>query len=300
MAIEFPLDAAYTDSSGFPARDALWNALTMGLIGVRSAHVSMKIQVSNSITIADVARRAGVSVGTVSRVLNGYTNISPLNFRRSRPPIAELDYKKCQSAGLLVSRKNGSPRPYGNIGIVYTEIKSQWVSHPLIASYTLGVEEGPARSADFTPWLNWPRTRGAIPRCVREGKVDGLLIKVSREVPAFVQDLPENFPMVGVSFNDPSVPFFQVAPDNTGAGWVVADSLWQRGHRRIAFVCAQEDHPMFVARLQGYEAFLRSRGAFVPERVAIKPFAATVSGVPEETPPDMGWALEQLLGRAGE
>src|ERR1700761_6370834 len=101
----------------------------------------MKLQGSNSVTIADVARAAGVSVGTVSRVLNGYTNITPDNLQKVQAAISELDYKKCQSAGLLVSRKNGSRARTGNIGMVYTELKSQWVNHPLIAAYTLGVEE---------------------------------------------------------------------------------------------------------------------------------------------------------------
>ena len=54
---------------------------------------------------------------------------------------------------------------------------------------------------------------------------------------------------------------------------------------------------MFVARLQGYEALLRARNAFASERVLIKRLeSATVTGLPEETPPDMTWALEQLWG----
>lgn len=244
-------------------------------------------------TVNDVARSAGVSVGTVSRVLNGAANIAPENLAKVQKAMGELGYQKHHSAGLLASRKNGSSSRSGNIGLVFADAGPAWSNHPLISAYTMGIEQA-CRESGFHPLVELASPGGELPRCVREGKVDGLLVKATRGVPSFVKNLPASLPVILISVNDPAVPIPQVAPDNQGAGWVVADHLWAKGHRRIAFVCTDAMHPMFITRMHGYESYLRLKGAFDPALVVMELPVAN-PGVPEETPPDMESALDRLL-----
>jgi LacI family transcriptional regulator len=248
-----------------------------------------------AVTVQDVARNAGVSVGTVSRVLNGAANIAPENLKKVQVAIEELGYQKNHSAGLLASRRGGSVSRTGNIGMVYTEVGSAWRNHPLVAAYTLGVEQA-CKEKGFHSLSELSDNDKAAPRCVREHKIDGLLVRCTRTVPEFLKTEPLNIPVVFVGFSDPTVRFAQVAPDNQGAGWVMADHLWQRGHRRIAFLCNDALHPMFIARLHGCESYLRQHQAFMPELVVMKErHRAGDHVLPESTPPDMTALLAPLL-----
>ncbi|MFA6962556.1 MAG: LacI family DNA-binding transcriptional regulator [Opitutaceae bacterium] len=246
-----------------------------------------------SVTVNDVARSAGVSVGTVSRVLNGAANIAPENLAKVQKAMSDLGYQKHHSAGLLASRKNGSSSRSGNIGLVFADAGPAWSNHPLISAYTMGIEEA-CRESGFHPLVELASPSGDLPRCVREGKVDGLLVKATRGVPSFVKNLPAHLPVILISVNDPAVNIPQVAPDNQGAGWVVADHLWKKGHRRIAFVCTDSMHPMFITRMHGYESYLRLKGTFDPALVVMESQVENPS-VPEETPPDMEAVLDRLL-----
>jgi LacI family transcriptional regulator len=104
--------------------------------------------------------------------------------------------------------------------------------------------------------------------------------------------------------NDPGVAFPQVAPDSHGSGWLVAEYLWRRGHRRIAFVCTNSTHPQFIARQQGVEGYLRQRENYDPALVNMRKPERRVSGngsvVPETTPPDLEHEVAQLFDRPAD
>jgi LacI family transcriptional regulator len=255
--------------------------------------VSVKTKKPDSVTVTDVAQRAGVSVGTVSRVLNNKPNISADNLARVQQAITELGYKKCQSAELLVSRRKGSRVRAGNIGMVFSGISSNWASHPLISAYTLGVEKA-CREKGFHVMIELCGDETTAPRCVAEGKIDGLIVKATRHIPAFAKQLPPQFPIIALGTMDPDTEIHQVAMDNQGAGWTVAHSLWECGHRRIGFACIDSTHPMLLGRFHGYESFMRQNKAFHPEWVVMRELEVQ-SYDPEERPPDTTSLVAQLL-----
>ncbi len=256
----------------------------------------MKTKHPDSVTIVDVASRAGVSVGTVSRMLNQKPNISPESVARVEDAIASLGYRKCQSAGQLVSRRIGYNVRAGNIGVVFSDLSPAWARHPLTLAHTLGIEQA-CRERGFHAIIELSAEGKGMPRCIAEGKSDGILIKAIRAMPAFVKEMTGRLPIVALSNLEQNPEIHQVAADDRGAGWRVASYLWQRGHRRIAFVCSQSDHPMFFARLQGYEGFLRQHRAYRPDLVVLKD-SQLITPDPEETPPDMGASVEHLFSRA--
>ncbi|XHR28343.1 MAG: LacI family DNA-binding transcriptional regulator [Chthoniobacteraceae bacterium] len=243
-----------------------------------------------SVTVNDVARAAGVSVGTVSRVLNGFPNVAADNIAKVQKAVEVLNYQKNLSAGLLRSRRSGSR--CGSIGLVFVEMGQAWSRHPLFSSYVAGVEQA-CQENGIHAIVELCSDSSEVPRCVRQRKVDGLLIKTTRGLPGFFDRLPVSLPVVCLGMNDPMSSFYQVAPDNRSAGWMISDYLWQHGHRKIAFLCSEAKHPIFIVRLQGYEGFLRSKGVFDPRLVVMEEL--TMAGDPEQTPPDMSKALHQVM-----
>lgn len=241
--------------------------------------------------------QAGVSVGTVSRVLNGYQNISQENLERVQKAIVDLGYQRNSSAGLLASRRKGSLVRTGNIGVIYTEMDKNWTGHPLVSAYSMGAERA-CQEKGYHAIIEFCNNGDELPRCVSENKIDGLLVKATRSLPEFVRVLAGELPIVCVGMNDPAIEIQQVASDNYGCGWMAMKYLWDRGHRRVAFACTDIVHPMFLARFQGYEGFLRSKGCFDASLCCLQQPPEIILA-PELTPPDMDFAVAQLENAAG-
>ncbi len=246
-----------------------------------------------SCSIKDVARRAGVSVGTVSRVINGYENIAPERIDAVREAIRVLGYRKNSVAQLLAGRRGDSRLRTGNIGLWMVEMGNEWSSNSVYVNYLTGIEEVCARRGCHV-LLEHSCAADEIPRCVREGKVDGVIVKAINEIPPVLNDLSGKIPVIGLSMLERELPIAQVSTDNQRAGEEVCRYLWERGHRRIAFVSRDNHHRMFLARLHGYEVFLRARNAFDPELVqCLSPVSDPRE--PEKTFPDMSGMLDTLL-----
>ena len=221
---------------------------------------------AETVTLKQVAIRAGVSIGTASRVLNGFDGIAPDRVQNVRRAVDELGYRKSSAAQALVSRKRGSLVQTGNIGLVFAGMSSSWLGHATVVSYMMGVEQA-CRERGFNAIMELTDKLEDVPNCVHEGKVDGVLLKMRTNLGGLVGRLPVGLPMVGLSSADPSVPIAQVMPDNQTAGAMVTEYLWDHGHRRIGFVCHEPRHRQFIPRYQGYEGALRVKGAFDPALV---------------------------------
>ncbi len=248
-------------------------------------------------TVTDIARHAGVSVGTVSRVLNGATNISPGNLESVQRAITKLGYKKHLPVPKpLMARKLGVDDRTGNIGMIFAGAGLGWTNHPLFSAYTVGVEQA-CQQNGFHALIELSSDDSVLPRCVVEKKVDGLLVKSTQGVPIFVRELPGDLPVVFIGMNDPAVEVPQIAPDSLGAGRQVADYLWQRGHRRIAFVSTEAMHPQFITRQQGVEGYLREKQAFDPSLVIMRvpPKGRDSQLPPEMKPPDLSGEVDRLF-----
>ena len=129
-------------------------------------------------SIRDVAKMAGVSVGTVSRVINGFDNIAPERIDAVREAIRVLGYRKNSAAQLLAGRRGGSRLRTGNIGLWMAEMGNEWSSNSIYINYLSGIEEVCARRGCHV-LLEHTSAADGIPRCVHDGKVDGLIVRRS-------------------------------------------------------------------------------------------------------------------------
>ena len=185
-------------------------------------------------TIRDVARRAGVSAATVSRVLNDSPLVLEPTRARVQAAVDELGYR------LNATARNLSIGRAMAIGVVVP-----FFTAPSVIERLRGVVErlgrGERREYDLMLFdVEAPEQRdGALRDLARRDRVAGLLIislPVSdAEVDALERD---GLPAVLVDAAHPRLP--RVVIDNVRGGELAAEHLLARGHRRIGFV---GDHP---------------------------------------------------------
>lgn len=245
-----------------------------------------------SCSIKDVARRAGVSVGTVSRVINGHDNVADNLVSAVKTAINELGYSKNSAARLLAGQRGFSRLRTGNIGLWMAEAGDAWSNNHTYVSYLNGVQNVCTRCGCHLI-LEHEVSGEQIPACVRDGKVDGLIVKALNRIPPILSELAGQIPVVGLSMNESSLSLPQVTTDNRAAGEEVCRYLWQRGHRRIGFIAIPHTHRMFADRMAGYSYFLNSMGAFDPALLRISP--ENNNGKPWKNFPDLRPFLSALL-----
>jgi len=207
-------------------------------------------------TIADVATRAGVSIATVSRVLNGSTPVVPETAERIRLAIEELHYVPRTAARILASRRTDT------LGLLLPEIGGAFFS-PLLRGI-----EAEARAAGFDLLIHAtthiPHASSPGPRrSLAEHNTDGLVVftqSIDDEELARLQRI--DFPVVLLYQSPPEaldIPAVLIE-NQSGALRVVEHLIEVHGCRRIAFLRGPEGNEDSQQRQAGYELALQSHG----------------------------------------
>lgn len=210
------------------------------------------MKLSSSPTIADVARRAGVSTATVSRVLNGSAAVIPETAARVQAAVEALGYHMHPAAHALASRRTRT------IGVLIDELGGE-SSLPLLR----GIERGAlAAGYDFLICpMRYRQSAGRAP--FADSGADGLIV--------FASSLPDDelarlqargVPVVLLARTTPTglgLPSVTVENEQ-GAAALVRYLLAQRGYRRFAFLEGQVDHEDSLARRRGWRMALSEWG----------------------------------------
>ncbi|MGD9900682.1 MAG: LacI family DNA-binding transcriptional regulator [Calditrichaceae bacterium] len=204
------------------------------------------------ITIKDVAKKANVSVATVSLVIHDNHRISPETKRKVLKAIKDLDYYPSRSARGLVSRQTK------NIGFILTE-DHFLRTEPFYTKIFLGTEFE-ARLSEYYILLTTIPTNNKptdpLPRFILEGNVDGII--VAGKIPGSLIDRLKqyDFPVVFVDFYPPDGDFSAVLIDNVSGGFQATEHLISCGHSKIGFIGGDIEHPSIRDRFQGYKIAL--------------------------------------------
>ena len=217
----------------------------------------------NKPTIKDVARQAGISIATVSRIVNGLGGYGADTERNVKKVIEELGYKPNALARSLILKRTNS------IGILFPTLNSR-VSTELLR----GVERK-AHDLGMTVLFGDTDFRGERTleylRVLRERRVDGLIIAHERILPAFVPELVSlDIPIVLVSTlcAEAELPYIKV--DDYAASFDAVSYLLDRGHRNIAILGTNWDDPISGApRIKGYRDALHARGIAVDDALFV-------------------------------
>lgn len=209
--------------------------------------------------IEDVARRAGVSVATVSRALRGLPNVADETRRRVEAAARDLDYVSDPSASRLAA---GHTR---TLGLVLPHLGTWYSSRLMAAVHDVWHDEG------FDLLAIVLRDHAGRARFLRQlpfrKRVDGLLLM---DLP-FSEDEEARLLDTGVAVvtagpPSPSTP--SVGIDNREAAHVLVEHLVALGHRDIALLDADIEQPFHWAgptdRLAGVEEALEAAGIEVP------------------------------------
>jgi len=207
--------------------------------------------------MADVARLAGVSHQTVSRVLNGHPNVRPQTRAGVLAAIRELGYRRNAVARSLVT---GRTQALGVISFDTT------LYGP--ASMLYGIERAahPRYSVTITsvPAFDSRSMQDALDRLLGQG-VDGVIV-IASETPAIeaLAGVRVDVPLVAVGCGT-SAPLDSVAIDNIAGAFEATRYLLGLGHRTVYYVGGPDTTVDARERADGWERALREAGAPVPE-----------------------------------
>jgi LacI family transcriptional regulator len=197
-----------------------------------------------TVTITRVAEEAGVSVATVSRVLNGKGPVSEATRRRILEVAARLRYVPHGAARSLITRQTDT------IGVFLPDIHGEFFSELLrgidLASrnsgYHLLVSGSHSNRAEM----------GALIAATR-GRVDGLIVMSPDINPQTLSaNLPEGLPTVVLNSRVTGPGFDSIRIDNHGGALVMTRHLLDLGHRRIVFIKGPARNHEARERLRGY------------------------------------------------
>jgi len=208
-------------------------------------------------TLEEVARAAGVSRATASRVVNGSPKVG-IEVRQSvERAIAQLGYVPNRAARSLVTRRNDS------VGVVIAEPTGRIFSDPFFVEVLRGISGGLAMSQmQLVLVMSQSREEEArAERFLTRGHVDGaILFSLHGDDP-----LPEHLRSHGIPVVVGGEPprgarVSYVDNDNHGGAFAAVTHLIDLGRTRIATITGPLDMPAGITRRQAYRDALRAAG----------------------------------------
>ncbi|MFE1287330.1 LacI family DNA-binding transcriptional regulator [Streptomyces sp. NPDC058751] len=227
-------------------------------------------------TIHDVAREAGVSRGTVSRVLNGGHYVSPSAAEAVNAAIRRTGYVVNRHARSLITGRSDS------VGFLLTEPQERFFEDPNFNVLLRGCTQ--ALAAHDVPLLlmlaGTQDERRRITRYITAGHVDGVLLVSSHSGDPVAEELRgAGVPLVacGKPIGLGSKVSYVAADDRDGARDMVTHLL-SLGRRRIGMVTGPLDTPGGVERLAGYREVLAEAGVEADDRLVVSGDYSRASG----------------------
>jgi len=202
-------------------------------------------------TIVEVAKRAGVSIATVSNVIRGTRRVSPKLTEQVRAAIRELNYSPNEIARSLKVRQTRM------LAMVLPDI-----TNPFFPEIIRGAEDTAFERGYFLMTANTDEQIGRERRIVaalRSYRVDGVLLASASgtDTTHLKSTLDAGVALVCLDRTVPGVKTDAVLLDNVRGARECVRHMIQKGHRRIAIITGPLDVQTGRERLRGYEEALR-------------------------------------------
>lgn len=216
---------------------------------------------SMSVTIKDVARRAGVSIATVSRFMNCPEKVSGEKSEKIARAIEEMDYTPDSVAKALITRHGST------IGLIISDINNAFYPPVIRAiadevekagyiTYLCNTDQSTGREKKFLKECMSQRVAGIILIGTRPRKAEKNrhLLQMAGKVPLLV--LFEDM------FGDrlPAI----ANPEDTGS-YMAVRYLQELGHKKIAFLTSGSEYTTYFKKQHGYMKAMEEAGLPVPE-----------------------------------
>ncbi len=216
------------------------------------------------VTIKDVAKKTGLSISTVSLVINNKGNVREETRMNVLKAIEELGYYPARSAKNLASRKTW------NIGFILTEEHFSR-SEPFYTKIFIGTELESRKHNYYVLLTTIPSqfSKNSIPRFLLENNVDGIIFagKVNQRYVRYVEEM--GLPYIFADYDLSSKKVSAVMIDNVRGGEIATEHLISLGYKKIAFIGGDIEHPSIRGRLEGYKMALERAGISCEENLCI-------------------------------
>lgn len=251
----------------------------------------------------EIARLAGVSQATVSRVLKGDPQVNEAMRARVLAVVQELGYVPDARAQSLRSQRTRL------LGLVVHRASEALAGDPFFSALIASIVEQAGRH-DYHLCVDTARTarsqRAIYEELLRTRRVDGLILVESETHDRRIERLSrEGFPFVLIGRYEPIDAVCSVDNDNIGAAFMATDYLIRTGRRRVAYIGGPAGLTVTRDRLQGYKDALESHGmGYDPCRVVFAEFSerSAASAMAEllhlTPPPDAVVGLDDLIAIA--
>lgn len=203
-------------------------------------------------TIKDVAKKAGVSITTVSFVLNNRTDvvISEEVKKRVIKVAREMDYHPSAMAAGLAGKRTR------NLGVIFYQ-QDYIISNPFY-SFIIGGIVKETNDKGFNLFFTYVETAydgyQSLPKIIREKNVDGIIV-IGRTEPKMVSDIKDRrIPVVAID-NFPALTGIDTIQINNKQGSIVAvEHLINLGHKHIGLLTMENKRPSIEEREEGWKA----------------------------------------------
>ena len=203
-------------------------------------------------TIYDVAEKAGVSIATVSKVINQTGRISEKTINKVNQVMDELDYQPSSVAAALTGKKTYT------IGVLVPDI-----SNPFFAEVARAFENS-AQGSGYTLILcstdhQTKREHEYIDLLFKK-QVDGIIIATELNDYKLVKKIVNrDLPLVLFTVDHPSITTHVVTTDDMRGGYLAGSYLTQKGHTSLT-IMMEKDRKSSLGRLNGFKQALTDSG----------------------------------------
>jgi LacI family transcriptional regulator, galactose operon repressor len=217
--------------------------------------------VTKATNIHEVARLSGVSVATVSRVFNGYTDVSEKTRQRVFASAKKLEYTPSGAARTLVRKRSEL------IGVfLFTGVDHPDIQHPFFQDVLVALKQEVGLAGfDLLLFATEREEEGLAPHSfltrARHHHADGLvLMGIDPHDPELKRLVRAAIPTVAVDVELSGPRAGYVSSDNAEGSRLAARHLWELGHRRIATITGDTRTKPGADRLAGYRDALAELG----------------------------------------
>ena len=215
------------------------------------------------LTLEDIAKQAGVSRSTVSRVINNHPNVSEKVRKRVLEVIQSTGYHPNIAARTLALQRSWM------IGLVVPRSVSSFFTDPYFPRLTRGIAKG-CNQHDYTLGLFLVGTKEdeekILPRVSRSGLLDGILVQAGHHGDQVIDRLVQStipLVMVGRPFQPEGISYIDV--DNIEGAYNAVSHLIRLGYERIGTITGPSESTVGVDRMEGYRKALTERDRVVDD-----------------------------------
>ncbi|GKU27038.1 LacI family DNA-binding transcriptional regulator [Clostridium folliculivorans] len=217
-----------------------------------------------NITIRDVAKKAGVSISTVSRAFNKYEDISESTREHILKVAADLGYHPN-----IVAKSLSANRNYRMAIIVEDYMPDDYATYEIFMAFRSELSEQGYETIILSTTTDIQKVEN-LSKIPQEKQVDGVFILGLKMTDEYFKQLESfKYPCVLYDISIKNDLCCSVGVDNLKGAAKAVEHLIEQGHEKIAFINGHEDAQVSYERLDGYYLALARQGLLIDKKLVI-------------------------------